>query len=453
MALSPVEAALRGPGGVAGFLAMCAEAGVTPDEILRDWRYVARPEQREPSGIWDTWLILAGRGFGKTRTGAETMTDWARRGVAKRMAFVAATAADARDVMVEGESGVIAVGERQGFTPDYEPSKRRLTWPNGAMATLYTAEEPTRLRGPQHDGAWCDELPYWRDAQACWDQLQFGLRLGQRPRAVVTCTPRPTALVRALIKDPRVRVTKGTTYDNAANLAAPFMAAVTRAYEGTRLGRQELNAEILDDNPGALFKQAQIDALRVTALPTTLTRVVVAVDPAVSANEDSDQTGIVCAAIAPCWSLPACQGAVHGFVMDDVSGIYTPAEWATLTAEVYGRRRADLVVGEVNNGGDLVEANLRGSGNANLNYKAVHASRGKAIRAEPISGLYEQGKAHHVGIHPKLEDEQTQWDPQAGMRSPSRLDALVWALTELMLEDSAPGYRPPRAAPANQRRI
>lgn len=411
------------------------------EAAMRHWPSIARPEQLEPPGDWDTWLILAGRGFGKTRTGAETVTWWAKTGRYGRMAFVAPTAGDARDVMVEGESGVIAVSERARFPANYEPSKRRITWPNGAQATLFSAEEPKRLRGPQHDAAWADELPWWADAQAAWDQLQFGLRLGSRPRAIVTCTPRAVALVRALIKDPRTFVTKGTTYDNSANLANAFLAAIKKAYEGTRLGRQEINAEILEDNPNALWKQVTIDALRVAAAPATMKRVAVAVDPAVTANEDSDLTGIVAGGIAECWAKPECQGALHAFVMDDDSGIYTPATWAAKATGLYAARDADVLVGEVNNGGDLVEANLRTSGDANVNYRAVRASRGKEVRAEPISGLYEQGKVHHVGTFGKLEDEMTQWDPLAGMRSPSRMDALVWLLTELALGEHRATYR------------
>lgn len=435
---------MRACGGPAAFLAKYGEAEVRA--ALACWPYVARPEQLEPIGDWDTWFVMAGRGWGKTRVGAETVHGWASSGRYGRMALVAPTAADARDVMVEGESGLIAVSERARFPVDYEPSKRRLTWPNGARATLFSAEEPKRLRGPQHDAAWCDELPWWADVQhwvpgsensTAWDQLKFGLRLGSRPRTIVTATPRAIALVRALVKDPMVTVTKGSTYDNSANLAASFLRAIRQAYEGTRLGRQELNAEILEDNPNALWKQALIDLLRIAEAPLELLRAAVAIDPAVTSNPDSDLTGIVSGGVANCRVLPTCNGELHGFVLDDASGIYTPAKWAEAAARVYHHRRADRALGEVNNGGDLVESNLRAHGDATISYRAVHASRGKVVRAEPVAALYEQKKVHHVGTHPKLEDEMTQWDPLAGMRSPSRMDALVWLLTDLML-DSMP---------------
>ncbi len=451
MGESALARLVRAEGGAAAALAKYGD--VELKAALRAWRWNARPEQLEPPGDWDTWLILAGRGYGKTRTGAETITSWAKSGRCGRIALVAPTAGDARDVMVEGESGIVAVSERAKFPANYEPSKRRITWPNGAQATLFSADVPERLRGPQHDGAWADELPWWADAQATWDQLQFGLRLGSHPRAVVTCTPRAIPLVRALVKDPRTVVTKGTTYDNSANLAPAFLVAIKRAYEGTRLGRQEINAEILDDNPNALWKQSTIDKWRVEAAPLEMRRMGVAIDPAVSANEDSDLTGIVAGGLAPCWAFPTCQGATHGFILDDQSGIYTPIEWARKAATLYASREADIVIGEVNNGGDLVEANLRGAGSSSLNFKAVRASRGKITRAEPISTLYDRGIVHHVGTHAKLEDEMTQWDPMAGMRSPDRMDALVWLLTELMLEDSAPAYVPPARSPVNRRRM
>jgi len=414
-------------------------AALSRDEVSRvftAWKYLARPEQLEPPGDWDTWLILAGRGFGKTRTGAETIQEWVQKGIASRIALVARTAADARDVMVEGESGILAVSRAHGFPARYEPSKRRLTWPNGAVATTFSADVPDLLRGPQHDAAWCDELPAWDDPQATWDQLQFGLRLGRHPRAVVTTTPRPIPIIRAFLKDPRVVVTRGSTYDNAANLAPSFLNAIKRAYEGTRLGRQEIGAEVLEDNPNALWKQDVIDRWRVTAHPELL-RIVVAVDPAVSTKPDSDLTGIVVGGVARCRVLPACNGEMHAFVLDDLSNIYKPEAWASQVVGAYRSRRADRVVAEVNNGGDLVEANVRAA-DKEVSYKSVHASRGKAIRAEPVSALYEQGKVHHVGHFPKLEDEMVQWNPLDGLKSPDRMDANVWLLTELMLEGGLP---------------
>ncbi len=400
------------------------------------WEVVARPEQILPPGDdWLVWLILAGRGFGKTRTGAEAVLEWVRRGACGRLALIAPTAGDARDVMVEGESGLVAVSSADGFPADYEPSKRRLTWPNGAMATLYSAEEPDRLRGPQHDGAWVDEIAAWADAVETWDQLQFGMRLGSRPRVVATTTPRPVPIIRKLIGDPKTVVTRGSTFDNAENLAASFLGNIKAAYEGTRLGRQELYAEILDDNPGALWKLEQIEKCRVRNVPD-LRRVGVGVDPAVSANAASDETGIVVAGVGMC----RCKGGepeLHGFVLDDETAIYTPDGWAKKVASVYRMRSADRVIAEVNNGGDLVESNLRTLGDPDISYLAVHASRGKQTRAEPVAALYEQGKVHHVtgSDLAKLEDQMTQWNPSMDGRSPDRVDALVWVLSWLMLEE------------------
>lgn len=414
--------------------------------MLLVWALIARPEQLAPPGDWNTWLILAGRGFGKTRSGAEWVAEQVESGACRRIALIGATAADVRDVMIEGPSGILSLYAHLPAPerPEYEPSKRRITWPNGAIAIAYSAEEPNRLRGPQHDGFWADELAAWNDPQGAWDQLQFGMRIGAHPRGVVTTTPRPIPLIKALVNDPTVAVTKGITYDNSANLAPSFLAAIRRKYEGTRLGRQELNAEILDDNPNALWQQARIDALRVVDAPWDhMQRVAVAVDPAVSSNADSDDTGIVAGGRAPCRLLPTCDGDVHAFVFDDDSGIYTPAQWAGRVSALHHRREGDRVIGEVNNGGDLVEANLRASGDANIPFHAVRASRGKEVRAEPVSSLYEQGKVHHVGTFAKLEDEMTQWDPLAGMRSPSRMDALVWLLTDLMLGETTASYKRP----------
>jgi phage terminase large subunit-like protein len=433
--LSLLTHAVRAAGGREAFIELHGPRLVAA--MSRDWRAIARPEQVEPTGDWLVWLILAGRGFGKSRTGAETVVGWAKAGRCKRMALVAPTSADARDVMVEGESGVLVCSDRADFHALYEPSKRRITWPNGAIATLYSAEEPDRLRGPQHDGAWVDELAAWASPQSTWDQLQFGLRLGAHPRCVVTTTPRPIPLVRFLAKESTVAVTRGSTYDNEDNLADSFLGAIKRAYEGTRLGRQELNAEILDDNPGALWRISDIESARVKFAPE-LRRVVGAIDPAVTSREDSDETGILFGGTGTC----SCRGTpeLHGFVLDDQSGIYTPDQWAKAASRAYKHHKADRIVAEVNNGGDLVGSNLRTLGDQTIAYSTVHASRGKAIRAEPIAALYEQGKIHHVGFFPKLEDQLTQWNPLTDERSPDRLDALVWLMTELMLGQIAPEY-------------
>ncbi len=656
-------------------------------ELCRTWEAIARPEQLQPKGDWSAWTVLAGRGWGKTRTGAEWCKGEVTAGRAKRLALVAPTASDSRDVMIEGESGILSL---YAHLPDeqrplYEPSKRRITWPNGAIATTYTAEEPNRLRGPQHDcfvagtmvqcdtgsmpiervkigqhvftrnglrrvidarssiaalatltlwngtqltgtidhpiltpsgwkplaqlvagdnvylwandgsarfrdistatneasrstgigsfglrqtapsrqaitstmrmesrattgsetcdsslrsliktttpflpsgrhapsagssstgrpmhgrtpprfvacdaetrsesgpGSarsapvstvgpssslgggttvvsgvsilgdvgrvynltvdeapeyfangvlvhncfWADEIAAWKYPQETWDQLQFGLRLGAKPRGIITTTPRPIPLVRALIADPSVSVTRGVTYDNADHLAPSFLEAIKRAYEGTRLGRQEIFAEVLDDNPGALWRAAQIEAARVRVAPG-MRRVVIGVDPAGSSNAESDETGIIIAGVGNC----SCTGKqeLHVFVTDDLSGIFTPDGWAKVVAKGYHERSCDRVVVEKNFGGDLVMSNLRTLGDTKLSIRPVTASRGKAIRAEPVAALYEQGKVHHVGGFSKLEDQLTQWNPLADKKSPDRLDALVWAITDLVLAPSS----------------
>jgi phage terminase large subunit-like protein len=399
-------------------------------ELLTDWRFWGRPSQQEPAGDWVTWLILAGRGFGKTRTGAEMVRAWASggtplgRGRYGRIALVAETAADARDVMVEGESGILAVHPLD-FRPLYEPSKRRLTWPNGAVATLYNAVEPDQLRGPQHDAAWCDELAKWRYVQETWDQLQFGLRLGDNPRQVITTTPRPLAVLRQIMSDPRTVTTRGSTYDNRSNLAAAFFDSVITRYEGTRLGRQELAAEILDDMPGALWRRARIDELRKGEddVPT-LRRVIVAIDPAASTGEGAGETGIIGTGLGD---------DRQGYVLEDASCSEGPDGWARRAVALFDRLDADAIVAEVNQGGDMVESVIR-SVRPTVPVIKVRATRGKAVRAEPISALYEQGRVHHVGSLPALEDQMCQFDPVTGLAggvSPDRVDALVWGLTEL----------------------
>ena len=393
------------------------------------WPAVARPNQLPPPGDWwQIWLLLAGRGFGKTRTLAEWVCDQVASGQASRIALVAATAADARDVLVEGASGILSVAP-PWCRPIYEPSKRRLTWPNGAIATTYSAEEPDRLRGPQHDAAVCDELASWSRPET-WDMLQFGLRLGRNPRCLVATTPRPIKLIRELLaREGRdVVVTRGSTYENRANLARGFFDHVICKYEGTRLGRQELNAELLEDTPGALWSHSIIDAARHGAAPTNLARIVVAVDPAVTSGEDADETGIV---------VVGKDHQGHGYVLADASGRYQPIEWAKIAIAAYQAHHADRIVAEVNNGGEMVENTIR-MVDPNVPFTAVRASRGKVTRAEPVSALYEQGRVHHVGTFPQLEDQMTNFtsdfDRQAAGYSPDRVDALVWAATELLVE-------------------
>lgn len=396
-----------------------------------NWRFWAREEQLEPEGDWLVWLMLAGRGFGKTRTLSELVRGWAcgttplGSGRYGRIALIAETAADARDVIVEGESGLLAVHPRD-HRPTYEPSKRRLTWPNGAQATLYNATEPDQLRGPQHDAAACDELAKWRYADATWDNLMLGLRLGQAPRCVVATTPRPIALLRRLIADKQTIVTKGRTADNAVNLAAPFLKTVTERYGGTRLGRQELEGEMLDDMPGALWKRAWLDEGR-RSKPETLERVVVAIDPAATSSEGSDETGIVVCAVAV-----DADKVRRGYVLEDVSVRGTPDEWGRAAVAAYDRWDADRIVAEANNGGEMIEHVLR-TVRPGLPIELVHASRGKAVRAEPIAALFEQGRVHLCGSFPQLEDQMCTFTPWLDRKdgSPDRVDALVWALSAL----------------------
>lgn len=398
------------------------------NSILYDWRFWARPSQVAPPGDWRVWLLLAGRGFGKTRTGAEMVRARVLTGAARRIALVAPTAADARDVMVEGESGLLAIAPPWD-RPLYEPSKRRLTWPNGAIATTFSADEPERLRGPQHDFAWCDELAAWRHPEA-WDMLMFGLRLGADPRAMVTTTPRPTKLIRGLLADAKIVVTRGKTAENSANLAPAFLEQIVKRYQGTRLGRQELDAELLEDMPGALWQRGIIEAARQAARPE-LARVVVAIDPAAGSGDQSDETGIIVA---------GRDAGGHGYVLADGSGRYAPAEWARTAIAAYRAQAADRIVAEVNNGGEMVEATLRMI-DPSVPFSAVRAARGKVARAEPVAALYEQGRVHHIGAFPQLEDQMcsfsSNFDRHAAGYSPDRVDALVWALTELLVEPRA----------------
>lgn len=416
-----------------------AELGKLSTEVRAElrwhWPFWARPNQIAPHGDWLTWLVLAGRGFGKTRAGCE----WVRSivcgktplaaGTHGRIAIIAETAADARDVLVEGESGLLSI-HPPAFRPNYEPSKRRLTWPNGAMATLYNAVEPDQLRGPQHDAALCDELAKWRYVQDTWDQLQFGLRLGTDPRICVTTTPRPIPIITELMKAADTMVTRGSTLDNAANLAPQFLARMQAKYEGTRLGRQELNAEILDDIPGALWTRLVIDEGRVKEAQK-LQRVVVAVDPSGTGgdDQDADDIGIVIAG-------RGMDG--RAYVLADWTCDLSPAGWGRRTIEAFDEFKADRIVAEKNFGGAMVESVIKTTRKL-APVKLVTASRGKVQRAEPIAALYEQGKVSHVGAFAQLEDQLCAFTGEGyvGKGSPDRADALVWALTELMLEGSA----------------
>jgi predicted phage terminase large subunit-like protein len=402
--------------------------GLSEDELAalnHEWKFWGRVEQQEPEGSWLTWLVLAGRGWGKTKTGSEIIRGWVESGRYGRLALVAETAADARDVIVEGDSGILRCAPGW-FRPQYEPSKRRLTWPNGAVATLYNGTEPDQLRGPQHDAAWVDELAKYQSAQETWDQLQFGLRLGNSPRQLVTTTPRPIPLIRSIAAASNTVVTKGRTFDNAANLAPSFIKSIRDRYEGTRLGRQELEAEILDDVPGALWTRAMFDDNRISSAPE-MQRIVVAVDPSGTKGEsdDGDSIGIVVAG-------RGVDG--RGYVLADRSCKLSPDGWGRRAVAAYHEFSADRVIGEDNFGGAMVEHVIK-TADRMVSYKAVKASRGKVVRAEPVAALYEQGKVSHVSALPHLEDQMSAFTPSGymGEASPDRADALVWALTELMI--------------------
>ena len=399
------------------------------DQIESDWRSLARPEQLPPAGDWSVWVYLAGRGSGKTRAGAEAIREWIGSGRCRRVGLIAPTAADTRDVMVEGESGLLAI------CPDarFEPSKRRITWPNGAIATLYSAEEPDRLRGPQHDGLWFDELAAMKGVQSIWDMAMLGLRLGKRPQAIVTTTPRPIPLLRALIKrvGKDVVISRGTTYDNRENLPESFFTQITTQYENTRLGRQELNAEILDDFPGALWTREILDRANAPITLPDMSRIVVAVDASGARGADdanADAIGIVVAG-------KGMDG--RGYVLADRSCKLSPAGWGQRAAQAFFEFKADRLVFERNFGGAMVEHVIK-TADPRVTCKEVVASRGKVVRAEPVSALDEQGRISHVGSFTDLEDQMCLMgsDGYMGEGSPDRVDALVWALSSLLLDST-----------------
>lgn len=387
-----------------------------------DWKKNARSNQIPPKGGWIIWLILAGRGFGKTRTGAETLRKWIQQGKYTRIALVGETEAETRQVMVEGVSGLLAVHPPHE-KPLYEPSKRQLTWPNGAIATCFSAEAYEQLRGSQFDCAWVDELAKFREPKKLWDQLMFGLRLGHHPRVIITTTPRPTNLLKKLIKDPDVVVTKGSTFENAKNLAKPFMDYIRYHYEKSWLGRQEIYADIIEETEGSLWAPALLEQARSHYQKDDLKRIVIAIDPAVSQTAKSDETGIIVAGIT-------VKGI--GVVLEDLSLKASPPIWIKKAIDAYYHFQADRIVAEVNMGGDLVEELLR-TYEPSLSFKAVRASRGKITRAEPIAALYERGKVWHAKYLPKLEEQLCTYRTNQANKSPDRLDALVWALTDLML--------------------
>ena len=437
-------------------------------ETLRAARYLwplwARESQLPPQGDWTTWLIMGGRGAGKTRAGAE----WVRaqvegptplaKGHRSRLALIGETADQARDVMVLGESGLIAC-----TPPDRRPvfhhSRRHLRWPNGAQAWLFSASDPESLRGPQFDGAWCDELAKWRKAQPAWDMLQFGLRLGPNPQQVVTTTPRANPTLIKLLDDPATVTTRSPTRDNAANLAPGFIRQVEARYGGLLLGRQELGGELLLETPGSLWTRQTFEANRITRTPP-LSRVIVAVDPPVTGRVTSDACGIIVAGLiarADAETPTAIVLADHS-----VQG-RSPRAWATRAVAAYHSFNADRLVAEVNQGGDMVEEIIRQI-DPNIAFRAVRATRGKALRAEPVAALYEQGRVKHLSILPlpppgggregggstienltKLEDQMSAFGAHTftgDTKSPDRVDALVWAITDLLLtKHKKPGVR------------
>lgn len=412
--------------------------GLSADEIEHladDWALWARADQTPPAGDWTTWLVMGGRGAGKTRAGAE----WIKAAAlgrppffdrpVGRIALVGETHLDVRAVMVEGVSGLLAI-HRAEDRPVWRRTQRRLEWPNGAIAEGFSSEDPEALRGPQFALAWADEVAKWRHAEATWDMLQFALRLGDQPRQVATTTPRPTALMKRLIAEPGTVMTRAATLANAAHLAPGFLTRIVGRYQGTRLGRQELDGELIEDRADALFSRDDIERRRLATAPA-LARVVVAVDPPATSGPRSDACGLVAAGID--------EDGIGYVLADETASNVRPAQWAKRAIGLYHRLAADCIVAEVNQGGEMVTTIL-GEIDATVPVRPVRASRGKYSRAEPVAALYEAGKVRHAGWFRALEDEMADFGPTglSSGRSPDRLDALVWALTHLMLSDRGP---------------
>ncbi len=399
------------------------------------WPLRAREDQLPPEAArngdpWTIWLILGGRGAGKTRTGAEWVKGmvqghpWLTARAVGKIALVGETFADVRDVMIDGPSGLLAIHEK-GERPTWTATRRRLEWPNGAVALAFSADDPESLRGPQFEAAWADELGKWRYADAAWDQLQFGLRLGERPREVVTTTPRAIPLIKRMLADPAIALSRASTGDNAENLAPAFLQAVVGRYSGTRLGRQELDGELIEDRADALWTREQIEAIRSEGHPP-LKRIVVAVDPPASSRAGADACGIVAAGLDR-------EGICHVLADESASGL-RPSAWAAKAVMLYRRLEADALVVEVNQGGEMVSTVIQ-EVDSGCPIVPVRATRGKRLRAEPVSVLYAQNRVRHVGTLPELEDEMCDFglDGLSNGRSPDRLDALVWAITHLAL--------------------
>lgn len=398
---------------------------LTPQEATRlewDWSFRARPEQIPSPGDWFCYLYRAGRGAGKTAAGSNWILSRVRAGF-KRIALIGQSKADVRDTMIEVGPSSILRQSPPWEKPVYEPSKRRITWSNGAIATVYSGDEPDQLRGPNFDTAWVDELAKFKYPDETWSNLELALRAGQRPQVFVTTTPRPIGIIRKLINDPSTVDVTGSTFDNASNLSPRYIERIASLYEGTTLGRQELYGEILDQIPGALWTRDMIDDYRAKESPE-FERIVVAVDPAVTSKKTSDETGIIVAGTSD----------GHAFILEDRTGRYTPDTWARKAIALYNSYQAGVIVCESNQGGDVLQQVIHDIDDS-VNVKLVHASTGKAVRAEPVVAKYEQGKVHHVGTLERLEDELCTWVPGQG-RSPNRLDALVWSLTELFESSS-----------------
>jgi phage terminase large subunit-like protein len=393
--------------------------------LLHDWSFWSRPDQAPPPGDWIIWLILAGRGAGKTRAGAEAVRNWVQ--TYPIVNLIGATVADVRDTMVQGESGVLACCRRDE-RPRFLASDLRLEWPNGAVSLLFSAEEPDRLRGKQHMKLWCDELAAWRQPDA-FDQALLGLRLGDKPQAIVTTTPRPSKIIKSLAADKDTIVSRGSTFDNKAHLARAFFERITGRYRGQTIGRQELFAEIVEETPGALWTRALIERQRVQpeAAPREFAEIVVAVDPPARSGATSDECGIVVAARA--------ESGLFYVLADLTSQGDTPGAWGARVGAAYRGFKANRVVAEINNGGDMVAEVLRQS-EPHLPVRSVHATRGKYLRAEPIAAAYERGLVFHAGTFMKLEDQlcalTPDFDRRAAGFSPDRADALVWALADLL---------------------
>ena len=390
--------------------------------LYGEWLEAARTKQLPPLTNHNIWLILAGRGWGKTRTGAQDIALYALRNSNVQCAVVAPTHGDLRRVCFNGPSGLLNIIPKECFDPKvkgYSSSTSEIRLWNGSKITGYAAIDPDRLRGPQFHRAWADELAAWRYPEA-FDQLMFSLRLGEDPKCLITTTPKPSALIKSLTERDDCIVTQGNTFENAENLAESALAMLKSRYEGTTLGRQELYAEIINAADGALWSLDLIEDGRVSKVPE-MKQILVAIDPAVTSGPDSDETGIMCV---------GKDENNEYYVLEDRSGRYSPDEWARKAVDLYERYDADRIVAEVNNGGDLVERLLRAV-DAQVPYRSVHATRGKLVRAEPVASLYEQGKVHHLGRFPELESQMVSYTGQRSKPSPDRLDALVWGLSEL----------------------